>query len=65
MRMPCNYITFRINVAKKNYNMDNADHRVRFAEEAATILAEVPSEIERDVYSKETAALCGIDARLR
>ena len=55
------YITFRINVAKKNYNMDNADHRVRFAEEAATILAEVPSEIERDVYSKETAALCGID----
>ena len=55
------HITFRINLAKRNYNMDNADHRVRFAEEAAEILADVPNEIERDVYAKETAAVCGID----
>ncbi|MCD8037271.1 MAG: DNA primase, partial [Clostridiales bacterium] len=55
------HITFRINCAKKNYNMDNADHRVRFAEEAAKILADVTSDIERDVYTKETAAVCGID----
>ena len=41
--------------------MDNADHRVRFAEEAAKILSEVSNDIERDVYAKETAAVCGID----
>ena len=56
-----NYITFKINCAKKNYNMDNADHKVRFAEEAAKILSEVSNDIERDVYAKETAAVCGID----
>lgn len=55
------HITFRINCAKKNYNMDNADHRVRFAEEAARVLADVSNDIERDVYTKETAAVCGID----
>ena len=55
------HITFRINCAKKNYNMDNAEHRVRFAEEAAKVLADVSSDIERDVYTKETAAVCGID----
>lgn len=55
------HITFRINCAKKNYNMDNAEHRVRFAEEAAKVLADVSNDIERDVYTKETAAVCGID----
>ncbi len=55
------HITFRINCAKKNYNMENAGHKVRFAEEAARILADVPNDIERDVYTKETAEVCGID----
>ena len=47
------HITFRINCAKKNYNMDNAEHRVRFAEEAAKVLADVSSDIERAVYTKQ------------
>ncbi len=55
------HITFRISCAGKNYNLQNADHRVRFAEEAAKILAGVSNDIERDVYTKETAAACGID----
>lgn len=55
------HITFRIGCAGKNYNLENADHRVRFAEEAAKILADVTNDIERDVYTKETAAVCGID----
>ena len=55
------HITFRIGCAGKNYNLENADHRVRFAEEAAKILADVANDIERDVYTKETAAVCGID----
>lgn len=55
------HITFRIGCAGKNYNLENADHRVRFAEEAAKILADVVNDIERDVYTKETAAVCGID----
>lgn len=56
-----NYIVFQINCIKKNYNMENAEHRVRFAEEAAKVLSEVHDDIQRDVYTKETAALCGID----
>lgn len=55
------HITFRIGCAGRNYNLENADHRVRFAEEAAKILADVANDIERDVYTKETAAVCGID----
>ena len=55
------HITFRIDCAGKNYNLQNADHRVRFAEEAAKILAGVANDIERDVYTRETAAVCGID----
>ena len=55
------HITFRIGCAGKNYNLVNAVHRVRFAEEAAKILADVANDIERDVYTKETAAVCGID----
>ncbi len=55
------HITFRIGCAGKNYNLENADHRVRFADEAAKILADVANDIERDVYTKETAAVCGID----
>ncbi len=55
------HITFRIDCAGKKYNLENADHRVRFAEEAAKILADVANDIERDVYTKETAAVCGID----
>ncbi len=55
------YITFKINCAKRNYNTDNAEHKVLFAEEAAKILADVDNEIERDVYTKETASVCGID----
>ena len=55
------HITFRIGCAGKNYNLENADHRVRFAEEAAKILADVANDIERSVYTKETAAVCGID----
>jgi len=56
-----NHIVFQINCIKKNYNMDNAEHRVRFAEEAAKVLSEVHDEIQRDVYTKEAASLCSID----
>ena len=56
-----NYIVFQINCIKKNYSMENAEHRVRFAEEAAKVLSEVHDDIQRDVYTKETAALCSID----
>ncbi|MEA4971667.1 MAG: DNA primase [Candidatus Metalachnospira sp.] len=56
-----NHIVFQINCIKKNYNMENAEHRVRFAEEAAKVLSEVHEDIERDVYTKETSVLCGID----
>lgn len=56
-----NYIVFQINCIKKNYNLKNPEHRVRFAEEAAKILSNVNEDIERDVYTKETAGLCEID----
>lgn len=54
------YITFKVECALKKYNLKNADHKVAFGEEAAKILAEVESDIERDVYIKEVSDLSGI-----
>lgn len=56
-----NYIVFQINCIKKKYNLEIAEHKVRFAEEAAKVLSEVNDDIQRDVYTKETAAVCSID----
>lgn len=55
-----NYITFQVNCIRKQYNMQNTEHRVIFTTEAAKVLSKVDSEIERDVYVKEISGYTNI-----
>lgn len=58
------YISFQIHCLRRNYNLENMEHKVRFTIEAAKILSELDSEIERNIYTAEVAkmTLVGEDA---
>jgi len=49
------HMDFQINCVKKKYNMDNDEHRVLFTQEAAKLLSQLESPVERDVYAKKIA----------
>lgn len=55
------YISFEIACSKRNYNLENPEHRVRFATEAAQILAKLESDIERNVYLGEVSRATGVE----
>lgn len=55
------YISFEIACSKRNYNLENPEHRVRFATEAAQILARLESDIERNVYLGEVSRATGVE----
>jgi DNA primase len=49
------HITFQIELIKKNHDIKTTEGRVNFTQEAAKILASLPSAIEMDVYANEIA----------
>ncbi len=55
------YISFEIACIQRKYNLKNPEHRVRFATEAAEILAKLDSEIERNVYLSEVSRVTGVE----
>ena len=55
------YISFEIACIQRKYNLKNLEHRVRFATEAAEILAKLDSEIERNVYLGEVSRVTGVE----
>lgn len=55
------YISFEIACSKRNYNLENPEHRVRFATEAAQILAKLENDIERNVYLGEVSRATGVE----
>lgn len=55
------YISFEIACIRRNYNLKNPEHRVRFATEAAGVLAKLDSEIERNVYLGEVSRMTGVE----
>ena len=55
------YISFEIACIQRKYNLKNPEHRVRFATEAAEILAKLGSEIERNVYLGEVSRVTGVE----
>lgn len=57
------YISFEIACIRTNYNLHNAEHRVRFATEAAKVLAGLSSEIERNVYLGEVSRMTGVEEK--
>lgn len=57
------YISFEIACIQRKYHLKNPEHRVRFATEAAEILAKLDSEIERNVYLGEVSRVTGVEER--
>lgn len=57
------YISFEIACIRTKYNLNNPEHRVRFATEAAKILAGLDSEIERNVYLGEVSRMTGVEEK--
>lgn len=55
------YISFEIACIQRKYHLKNPEHRVRFATEAAEILAKLDSEIERNVYLGEVSRVTGVE----
>ncbi len=55
------YISFEIACIRRKYNLQSPEHRVRFATEAAEILAKLDSEIERNVYLGEVSRMTGVE----
>ena len=55
------YISFEIACIQRKYHLENPEHRVRFATEAAEVLAKLDSEIERNVYLGEVSRVTGVE----
>ncbi|MBM6829899.1 DNA primase [Anaerotignum lactatifermentans] len=55
------YISFQIACIRRKYNLELAEHRVRFATEAAQALTKLDNEIERDVYTAEISRMTGVE----
>lgn len=55
------YISFEIACIRRKYHLENPEHKVRFATEAAEILAKLDSEIERNVYLGEVSRMTGVE----
>ncbi len=55
------YVSFQISCIQKKYDLNDAEHRVRFTVEAAQALAQIENEIERNVFVGEVARLSGVD----
>jgi len=55
-------VRFRVSQLLRGYDLDRTDQKVKFAAEAAKIVASLPSAIEREAYGKEIAAVAGLSA---
>lgn len=56
------HIAFQVGLARKNFDLQTTDGRVSFTQEAAKILATLPSAIEMDAYVSEVSKDMGISA---
>jgi len=57
------HVAFQVEILKKRYALDNeseTNQRIRFTEEAASLLIGLDSAIETDGYAKEIAEISGI-----
>lgn len=54
------YVTFQIQLLKKQYHLEDIQQKVEFTTKAANILAKLDNDIERNVYITEVANMTGI-----
>lgn len=53
-------VEFKIKMLKPNYNLENANDKIRFLKEITKILSNVESDIEREIYISKVSTQYGI-----
>lgn len=56
------YMDFQINCVKKKYNLENTEQKVLFTQEAAKLISQLDSPVEREAYSKKIAEQTNISS---
>ncbi|MCD7778622.1 MAG: DNA primase [Clostridiales bacterium] len=54
------HIDFRLNLEKKNRNMNSMESKVDYVKSAAAVLSSIDNEMERDLYAKRLAEETGV-----
>jgi DNA primase len=57
-----NHIDFRLKTVQDKYDLKRDEERVAFLKEGAGLIASLPNQLERKVYSLRVAQLAGVDA---
>ena len=60
LKTAMSHVAFNIKQIEKEYDIESNSGKLDFTAEAAKLLSKLPSEIEKDVYIAETAAITGI-----
>lgn len=61
MELAINFMDFKINIAKKKYNLDEIEGKIRFTNEVAKELRLLKNSIEQDVYINQLSEKLNID----
>ena len=48
-------VTFQIKMIKKKYNINNVEQKIRFIDEASTLIAELNNAVEQEIYTQQVA----------
>lgn len=54
------HIKFRVDCEKRNYNLENTEHKIKFTTQAAKIISTLDNNVEREAYAEDIAAETGI-----
>ncbi len=56
-----NHIEYRLAILASKHDLKSSDEKVAYLQEAAALLAQTPSAVERDVYAARVAEQTGVD----
>ena len=57
-----NQVDYRLDQLKRKFNMEDDGQKVAFLQEAARMLATLPSAVEREIYGGHAAQMAGVSA---
>jgi len=55
-------VSFQIKIIKQKYDMENVEQKIRFIDETATLIAELQSAVEQEIYMQQVAMEYKIDS---
>ncbi len=57
------YMDFKINCAKKLYNLNDMERKMDFTKEAANMISELSSPVERELYAQKVSEQTGVSQK--